>query len=138
LTHDSGLCTSNKKWIKTKMKTLIHFNSKGIEVITYYSFSVWSCFLLNSHHRCICYHCRCSLRHICANWINNDNVHQGLETIYANKDIHLSLNVVKEKVGDLHLNMCSTFQNNSCNNIPKCILSYCMFIPPWAPKQMGT
>jgi hypothetical protein len=65
-------------------------------------------------------------------------MHQGLETISTNKDIHSSLNVAREKVGDLHLNMCSTFQNNSHNNIPKCIMGYCTFIHAWALKQMGT
>jgi hypothetical protein len=39
----------------------------------------------------------------------NDDVHQGLEAISSDKDIHSSLGVVKEKVKDLPLNMCSIF-----------------------------
>jgi hypothetical protein len=70
--------------------------------------------------------------------VSSDDVHQGLEAIYANNDILLSLNVAREKVGDLLLNMCSTFQNNSYNNITKCIVGYYTFIPTWALKQMGT
>jgi hypothetical protein len=37
-------------------------------------------------------------------------------------------------VGDLPLNMCSTLQNNSYNNI----VGYYMLIPSRVPKQMGT
>ncbi len=41
-------------------------------------------------------------------WVSNDDVHQGSETFSDDKDIHSSLGVVKEKVRDLLLNMCST------------------------------
>ncbi len=75
---------------------------------------------------------------MCVNWVSNDNVHQSMKTISGDKNIHLSSNVAKEKVGDLPLNMCSTFQNNSCNNIQKCVVDCYMFILAWAPKQMGT
>jgi hypothetical protein len=70
--------------------------------------------------------------------VNNDNIHQGLEAIYGDKDIHSSSSVVREKVGDLLLNMCFTFQNNNCNNISKCIVSYCTFTLVRASKKMGT
>ncbi len=69
--------------------------------------------------------------------VNNDNVHQGLEDISGDKDIPSSSSVVREKVGDLLLNMCSTFQNNSCDNISKCIMGYCTFTLVRASKQMG-
>jgi hypothetical protein len=46
--------------------------------------------------------------------------------------------VTKEKARDLPVNMCSILQNNSCDNIPKCIMGYYTFIPIEAPKQMGT
>jgi hypothetical protein len=49
----------------------------------------------------------------------------------------LSLGVTREKVRDLPLNMCSILQINSYDNIPNCIMGYCMFIPVRAPKQMG-
>jgi hypothetical protein len=66
---------------------------------------------MNSHHRCMCCHYQCSLHHIYAHRVNNDDVHQGSE------DIHSSSSVAREKVGDLPLNMCSILQNNSCDNI---------------------
>jgi hypothetical protein len=86
----------------------------------------------------MCYHCECLLHHICANHVNNNNVHQGLEVISNDKDIHSSLGVAREKVGDLPLNMCSTFQNNSCDSIPKHIVGCYTFTLAGAPKQMGT
>ncbi len=94
--------------------------------------------LLNDHHYYMCYHHRCSLHHIYASWVNNDNVHQDLEIISNDKDIYSSSNVAREKVGNLLLNMCYTFQNNSCDSIPKCIVGCCTFIATGAPKQMGT
>jgi hypothetical protein len=92
---------------------------------------------LRSWHYMWC--CRqCSLHHICASRVNNDSVHQSMEVISNNKNIHSSTSVVREKVGDLPLNMCSTLQSNSSNNIPKCIMGYYTFIPTGALKQMGT
>jgi hypothetical protein len=138
MTRDSGMCTDNQKWIKMRMKTSICLNNKGNEVIVWRSFDVGSCILLNNHHRYMCCHCQCSLHHICANQINNDNVHQSMEAIVHNKNIHSSLGVVREKVGNLPLNMCSTLQNNSCNNIPKCVMGYFTLTPTRASKQMDT
>jgi hypothetical protein len=71
------------------------------------------------------------------NKINNDDVHQGSKVVYDNKDIHSSLSVVREKVGDFFLNMCSTLQNNNCDTILKCIMGYYKFIFTSALKQMG-
>ncbi len=68
---------------------------------------------------------------------SNDNVHQNLKTIYGDKDIHSSSNVTREKVVDLLLNVCSTFQNNSCNIILKCVVGFYTFTFTRAPKQMG-
>jgi hypothetical protein len=121
MTHNSGLCTSAQKWIKTKMETPIHFNNKWNEVITWCSLNIWLCFLLSSHHSCMFYCRQCSLHHICTNQINNDDVHQGPKVVSSDKDIYSSLGVAREKVGDLLWNMCSILQNNSCNNISKCI-----------------
>jgi hypothetical protein len=78
------------------------------------------------------------LHHVYVNRVNKHDVHQGAEVVYDDKDIHPSSSVVKEKVGDLPLNMCSILQNNSCNSILKCIMGYCMFIPTKTLKQMGT
>jgi hypothetical protein len=121
MTCDYGLCASDKKWIKTRIKTLICLNNKGNEIIAWCSLSVRSCLPLSSHHRCMCYHCQCSLYNIYVSRINNDNVHQNTKVISSNKNIHSSSNVLREKVGDLSLNMCSVFQSNSCNNIPTCV-----------------
>jgi hypothetical protein len=85
----------------------------------------------------MCCHCQCSLHHIYSSWVNNDDVHQGLKAIFCDKDIHLLLSVTKEKVGDLFLNMCSTFQNNSFDNISKCIMGYCTLTRVTTLKQMG-
>ncbi len=62
-------------------------------------------------------HQQCSLHHICVNKVNNDDVHLGLEVVSSDKDIHLSLGVAKEKMGDFPLNMCFIVQNNSYDNI---------------------
>jgi hypothetical protein len=126
------------KQSKTKMKTPIYINSKGNEVITWCSFNVWSCLLLSSHCHYMWCCCQCSLQYIYANQVNNDDIHQGSEAISNNKDIHSSLGTTREKVGYLPLNMCSTLQNNNCDNISKCIVGYCTFILEKAPKQMGT
>jgi hypothetical protein len=137
LIHDSGLCTSNKKWIKTKIKTHPYVSiAKGLKsspnTRSVYG-RVFSWIAIISAYVIIV-----DVQYtIFANQVSNDNIRQSLETIYANEDIHSSSNVAREKVWDLHLNMCSTFQNNSRDNIPKCIMGYYMFIPAWASKQMG-
>jgi len=137
MTCDNGLCISNHEWIKLRMKTPIYFNNKGNEVIAWCSFGIRLCLFVSNHPCCMCYHHQCSLHHICANQVNNENVHQNIETIFKN-NIHLLSNVVREKVGNLPLNMCSTFQSNGSNNISKCVVGWCMFTTIKAPKQMGT
>jgi len=72
------------------------------------------------------------------NHVNNDDIHQGPEAISSDNDIHLLSNRVREKVGDLSLNMCSTFQINNYDNIPKCIRGVLYVHSYRAPKQMGT
>jgi hypothetical protein len=131
MTHDSGLCTSDKKWIKTKMKTFICLNSKGNEIITWGLFNVWLCFFLNNHHCYMCYRCQCSLHHICVSQVSNDDVHQSSKVVFDDKNIHLLSSVVREKVENLPPNMCSTFQNNNCNNILKCIMGCFTFTLTW-------
>ncbi len=117
MTYDNGLRTNNKKWIKMIMKTPICLNNKGNEVIAWCSFNIWSCFLLSDHHHYMFCRHQCSLHHIYASWISNDNIHQGLEVVFTDKDINLLSNVMREKVGDFPLNMCSILQSNSGNNI---------------------
>jgi hypothetical protein len=46
----------------------------------------------------MCYCCQCSLHHIYVSRINNNNVHQGPKVVSGDKDIHLSLGVMREKV----------------------------------------
>jgi hypothetical protein len=72
----------------------------------------------------LCYHRWCLLHHISISWDNNDDIHQGPEVVFRDKDIQSLLDVAKEKVGELPLNMCATFQNNSYNNILKYIVGY--------------
>ncbi len=132
------MCTINKKWIKTKMKTPIRLNSKGNEVIVWCSLNILLCVFFNKHHRCMCCHHQCLLHHIYASWVSNDDVHWGLKAISDDKDIHSSSGVMKEKVRNLYLNMFSILQSNNCDDIPKCIVDYCTFTPAKALKQMGT
>jgi hypothetical protein len=89
------------------------------------SLIIWSCFLLNNHHHCMCCRHRCLLNHICANYVNNDNVHQSSKVVSGDKDVHSSLGMVKEKIKDLLLNICSILQSNSCANILKCVMGCC-------------
>jgi hypothetical protein len=76
--------------------------------------------------------------YIYANSVNNNDVHRGLEVVSNGKDIHSLLDVTKEKVGDLPLNMCSILQSNNYDNVLKYIVGYYMLTPTKAPKQMGT
>jgi hypothetical protein len=131
---DNDLCTSSQKWIKTKTKTFICFNNKGNEVIAWCSLNVWSCIFLSRHRHCMWCHHWCSLHHICASWVSNDNVHQNSKARFGDNDIHSSLDVMREKVRNLPLNMWSIFQSNTCNNISKCVMGWCTFIPTRTPK----
>jgi hypothetical protein len=137
MTHYSGLCISDQKWIKTRMKTSIHPNSKGNEIIACYSFGIRSSLFLSSHCHYMCYHHSCSVHHIYANWVENDNVHQSTKIVYGNKNIHSSSGVVREKVGEVPLNMCFAFQHNNYNSTPKCVVG-CILILIGPLKQMGT
>jgi len=121
------------------MKTPIHLNSKGNEVITWCSLSIWSCLFLNKHHCYMCYRRPCSLHHICMSWVSNDDVHQSLNVVFDDKNIQLLSCVVREKVGNLPTNMCSILQNNSYDNISKCIMGCCTLTPvghwiKWVPR----
>jgi hypothetical protein len=86
----------------------------------------------------MCYRHQCSLHHIYASRVNNDDVHQGLEVVYCDNDIQSTSTVAREKVRDLPLTMCSILQNNSCDNISKCIMDYCTLTLARALKQMNT
>jgi hypothetical protein len=58
---------------------------------------------LSNHCHCM-FCCRwCSLHNICASRVSNDKVHQSVKVISSNKNIHSSLNVAREKVGNLLL-----------------------------------
>jgi hypothetical protein len=52
------------------------------------------------------------------------------------KDIHLLLDVMREKVKNNPLNMCFIFQNNNYENISKCIMGCYMFIRVKTKKQI--
>lgn len=81
---DNNMCTRDYEWIKMIMKTSICVNSKGNELISWCSFNVQSCFFLSNHRRFICYCHWCSLHHIGASWVSNDNVHQSTKAISNN------------------------------------------------------
>jgi hypothetical protein len=135
---DNDLYTKGKKWITTKMITSIHLNSNGNEIIACCSLDIWSNLFLSNHHRCMYCH-QCSLNRFYVSQVSNDNFHQNLKTVFDNNNMHSSLNMTREKVGDLPLNMHSIFQSNSCNNILKCVVGYYyMLTTTKAPKQMGT
>ncbi len=138
---NSGMCKNSKNWIKIKIKTPIHLNSKGNEVIAWCLFNVWSCLLLSWHYHCMCYYHQCLLHHICVNQVNNDDIHQGMEAIFGDKNIHSSSSMVREMVGNILLNMSSILQINSYDNILKCIVGWCTFThaprhqSEWKPKS---
>ncbi len=134
---DNCLYTKGQKWIKTKMITSILLNSNGNEIIACCSFDIWSNLFLSSHHWCMCCY-QCSLNRFYVSQVSNDNFHQNLKTISSDNNMHLSLNMMKEKVGDLLLNMHFALQSSSCNSILKCVMGYYMFTTTRAPKQMGT
>jgi hypothetical protein len=75
--------------------------------------------------------------YIYLNQLSNDNVHQSPKVVSNYKNIHSLSGVAKENVGNLLLNMCSTYQNNSCDNILKCIMGCCMLTLTRASKQMN-
>jgi hypothetical protein len=120
---NSGVWTSDKKWIKMIMKTSIHINSKEDEIIVWCSFDLGLCLFLSSHRCCMCCHHQWPLHHICASWINNDKVHQSMKAISNNKNIHSLWDVKeigekpqkKKKVKNLLLNMCFPLQSNNYN-----------------------
>jgi hypothetical protein len=86
--------------------------ARGMKSSPLWLLNVWLCILLNNHHCCMCYHHWCSLHHNCASWISNDDIHQGLEIVSGDKDVHSSLYVARSKVRDLLSNMCSILQSN--------------------------
>ncbi len=130
MTHNSDLCTSIKTRIKTRMKTPTHLNSKGNEIILQCSVNARSCFSLSSHRRYMCCHYQCSLHHIYANQVTNDDVHQ------SSKNIRSSSGLAREKVGDLPLNMYSILQSNNIQSISWVVV--CSFPQghqsKWVPK----
>ncbi len=83
---------------------------------------------------CCCMHCRhwSTLHQIWMSWIDNDNVYQGLKTIYGDDNIHSSSCVVGEKVKNLSLYMSSIFWCYNCNDISKCIMGYNVLTLAWA------
>jgi len=121
MTHDNDLCTSDKNEAKREWRHPYVSIARG-----------WSCCLvfiqcriMSSFEQQLSLHVlllSISLHHICVNWVNNDNVHQSIKVVSSNKIIHSLSSMAREKVEDLLLHMCSTFQNNSCNNILKCVV----------------
>jgi len=82
-----------------RMEITIGLYGKGNEIIFYRSSYVRLCLVLNDNYCCMCCCHRNTLHQICTSWISNDNVHQGLKTIFRDDNIHLFLCMAKEKVG---------------------------------------
>jgi hypothetical protein len=72
------------------------------------------------------------LHQIYINSINNDNVHQGLKSIYSDDNFHSFPFMARKKVGNLFLYVGSIFQHNNCNGISKCIMGCNVLILTWA------
>jgi hypothetical protein len=62
------------------------------------------------------------LHQICTNWINNDNVCQGLKIVSSDDNVHLFSYVAREKVKNLLLYVSSIFQCDSYNDFSKHIM----------------
>ncbi len=98
-------------------------------------------FFFSSHCRCMCCCHQCSLHHLCANWVNNDNIHQSSKIISSVKDIHSLLGVAREKVGDLHLT-CASFSKTIVTIIFQSVswATVCSFSQghrsKWVPKLL--
>jgi len=69
------------------------------------------------------------LHQICTNQISNDNIHQGPKIVSSDDNIHSSLFMAKEKMGNLSLYVSSTFQHHSYNDILKRTMSYNVIFP---------
>ncbi len=117
-----SMYTRNQKGIKMKMETTMGFYGKGNETNFWCSFCVGSRLVLSGN--CCYMHChhQSVLHQICTNRINNDNVRQGWKIVFDDDNIHSSLCMAREKVGNLFLYMSSTLQCDSCNDISKCIM----------------
>jgi hypothetical protein len=74
------------------------------------------------------------LYHIWVGQIGYENIYLRLKIVFGDKNIDLLLSEAGEKVGNLFLYVCSSFQNNSCNDIPKNIVNYNAFIIAHALK----
>jgi len=64
--------------------------------------------------------------------MTDDNIRQCLKTISNDDNIHSSLYMAREKVGNLFVYMSSTFWCDGCNGILKCIMGCSAFTPTWA------
>ncbi len=129
ITSYIGMYTRSKKGIKTRIETTIDLYGKGNEIIFRHSLCVNSCLVLNGNCCCMCYCHQSMLHQICTSQINNDNIRQGPKIMYGDDNIHLSLFMAKEKVGNLSMYMSSTFQCHSYNGISKSIMG-CNVLTP--------
>ncbi len=85
------------------MKRIVNLYGKGNEIIFWRSFCV-GLHLVLSHNYCYMhYHRQNTLQQISMSWIDNENVRQGSKTVFGDDNIHSSLCMVGEKVGNLSL-----------------------------------
>jgi hypothetical protein len=129
MTCNSGLCTSGKKWIKTSMKTPIHFNNNGMKS----SLSAYSTYDRVISWATIIVTCIVIINVYCTIYVQIEST---MTTFIKVWKPYLIIRIsIRHWVW---WKMCSTLQINNCNSIPKCIVGCNMFIPRRASKEMDT
>jgi hypothetical protein len=104
----TSMYIKSPKGIKTRMETTVGLYGKENEVISRCLLYVGLCLVLSGNYRCMCYCCQNMLHQIWTSRINNNNVRPSSKTISGNDNIHSSLCVAGEKVGNLFLYVGST------------------------------
>jgi hypothetical protein len=117
-----SMYTKSQKGIQT-----IGLYGKGNEIISCCSLYIGSCPILSGNCCYMCCHHQSMLHQIYTNWISNDNVCEGLKTIFNNDNIHSFSCVAREKVRNFFLYMNSLFWCDSYNGISKHIMDYNAF-----------
>jgi hypothetical protein len=118
----TSMYVRSKKGIKMKMETTIGLYGKGNEINFWCLFCLGSWLILSGNCCYMHYRHQSTLYQICTNLISNDNVYQGLKIVFGDDNIHSSLCMAREKLGNLYLYVNSTPQCDNCNDISKCIM----------------
>ncbi len=118
----------SKKGIKMRMETTIGLYGKENEIIYWHSPYVGLCLILNSN--CCCMHVIVETRYTKFVWVGLVMItfaNQGSKIISSDDDIHLSLCMVGEKVGNFSLYVSSIFWHDNYNNTLKHIMGCNVF-----------